>query len=550
MKTIVCNDKIDWMKVSKLVDKDNLEIIIPNFYIGIRRNRHFFEKLKYTLKYFKSSGVKNVLTFIYDANFNYIYQENCHKLRNLTFKSDICLFSHDGEYIDGVDLLDDRFNSKEDNVNFYLLCKSKVNKLNGNGFRIKPLEEDSESAKKYLQHKTTGRYFLDASSTKICGVSYEFKTDFNKKDNYGYGRGKTFKEAREIADLESVERYASQYYVYKHKEIYGKFEELYKLGAINPKNFLLESWSNISEESNLYWKEAQSLLTGKKVLVPEDLVYYGNDYYRLRYKRCISDSSNGVALGGTYSEAIIGALMELMERNCFLNTWFGKKEGIQITNFHDFLNDDLREKVLQAEQEGLKIRVFDISMDTGVYVIWCLIENNNPNAHMYSYSAAGANINLDSAIKSALLETLVGINVQENNRTQVPSVKSIVTSDDHIAFYGNRKNKNYLSFVDSFPKKEYRENSIDHSFSYQEDVVQFLINTIKAHYKDIYITNLTSKELANLGLFIVKAIVPGMLPMTFGEKSLRVNVGAVNEIRKSYGLPIIKSIRQQPHPFP
>lgn len=43
MKTIVCNDKIDWMKVSKLVDKDNLEIIIPNFYIGIRRNCHFLK---------------------------------------------------------------------------------------------------------------------------------------------------------------------------------------------------------------------------------------------------------------------------------------------------------------------------------------------------------------------------------------------------------------------------------------------------------------------------------------------------------------------------
>ena len=69
-------------------------------------------------------------------------------------------------------------------------------------------------------------------------------------------------------------------------------------------------------------------------------------------------------------------------------------------------------------------------------------------------------------------------------------------------------------------------------------------------YEDIYVVNLTSKEMEELGIYTVKVIVPGLLPITFGVQNERVSMSRINQERSRRGLEEGRLVSPYPHPFP
>src|SRR5690606_40616130 len=68
------------------------------------------------------------------------------------------------------------------------------------------------------------------------------------------------------------------------------------------------------------WEWGWSLRDARPVLVPSRLVYYsiptaGDNF--------VFECSNGCAIGGCTEEAVLGGLLELVERDAFLNAWYG-----------------------------------------------------------------------------------------------------------------------------------------------------------------------------------------------------------------------------------
>ena len=62
--------------------------------------------------------------------------------------------------------------------------------------------------------------------------------------------------------------------------------------------------------------------------------------------------------------------------------------------------------------------------------------------------------------------------------------------------------------------------------------------------------NLTSKEMEELGIYTVKVIVPGLLPITFGVQNERVSMSRINQERSRRGLEEVRLVSPYPHPFP
>ena len=68
------------------------------------------------------------------------------------------------------------------------------------------------------------------------------------------------------------------------------------------------------------WVWGYSFLQERPILVPELLAYYslscGEGF--------VYETSNGCALGGSLEEAIFHAIMEVVERDSFLLTWYAR----------------------------------------------------------------------------------------------------------------------------------------------------------------------------------------------------------------------------------
>lgn len=556
-------NKISWGKIDKKVSKQDVCLCLPGYFILIRKNSNFLVNINNKINYFINKHKSNWLTFINDANFSKIKNTNNIKLsdiadfyRKIDEVHDLYIITTDLKIIDFEDFIYSREKDSRTKDNLFYYIKSKQNFIEDiNNIRSESLYSAGTSANLFLKNRTVGRYFIDASSIDFASACYEFKTLGSKANNYGYGRSWNFKDATNIALLEGVERYISQYYAYNNVnyEVFGSFNYLTSNGrcCVMPSRLILETNSNVNNDSKLYWTEAQSIVDGKKCLVPEDVAFYGNNFYRDNYQRRINDSSNGVALGSTYTEAIINGILELIERHSFLTTWYGEIPGKKINNYKEYLDENTIISVNKFLKRGFQINLYEISFIEDVYVVWCLIRNFDKDAKMFSYNAAGSGITLRGAIKAAIVESVVGMSVQNENHTIMPDkVKTIKTLEDHIDFYGNNTVKDLYDFVNESKSFSLKTNTIFNSTKTQEDILEIIEKKILDEFDDIYVVNLTSNELKKHNLFGVKCIIPGMFPMTFGDKSQRLNKDYINKQRRKNGINEIDEIKLLPHPFP
>ncbi|BCX31508.1 hypothetical protein LTWDN19_20750 (plasmid) [Latilactobacillus curvatus] len=562
MKVLNFKESIDWDLVDKETNTGDIIVNIPQYFIGFKQNNDVLSKLNNMIDSMKNNNSNHWLSFFYDANFNTVrksIEESINpQISNMTLLKDVSLISNGGEILDDINLLDTSFVDKADYIdvnNFMFGNKHKFK--DRKTFRVLNSQEVGKSAGEFLTRKTLGRYHLDPACSPFVGVAYEYKTPTYKQFNYGYGRAFDFKTAKNLANLEAVERYASEFYAYdfSKKTKYGSYKTLKSSGinVINPNRFTLEEKSKVTNQTEMFWTQGQALKDGTQVWIPEDLVVYGNNPSRKNYIRNINDSSNGVALGSNYTESMICALLELIERHSFLAVWYGGLKGRRVSNAKDFLDEDKRRVVEDLENENIELNFFEISVIENVFVVWGLVKNNGKNATMATYTSAGAGFSLKDALDAAVTEVVVGYRVQANYHEHFPNIpRKIKTIDDHIEYYGNPKNENEFEFIKEFSTEVFntQEPNIFDQYKSQEDLLNWLVTQKLNEFEDIYFVNLTSEKMAEHNLFVVKALIPGMLPMTFGSQSLRINVDTINKLRSSRSMSKISNIIPRAHPFP
>lgn len=551
------NKVLNWQEITELVKQETLALSVPNGLIVIKQNDNLLSDINFFIQVLKTLKVNHWFKFYYDGQFDYLdTSTNYDKyIDESELDNDVSLFSDEGKKLDGFNFIKQEFLSLKDTNNLLDKISKEVNTINSSdSFRVNRLSDIGKSAQKFLSYHTFGRYHLDPAAAPFTGVAYEYKTPSYNQFNYGYGRSFDFLTAKHIASLEAVERFASEFYCYtfeNNTKCFSYNELKNNFYTLPLDEITLEEGSQLTNDSKLYWTLAQDIRTGNEIYVPEDLVYYGNNPSREGYIRDMNDSSNGVALGSTYTEAMICALLELIERHSFLMTWYGNVPGRRIENYENYLSTKEMSVIKRVSEKGARINLFEISVFEDVYVVWGLITNKQEGTSISTYTSAGAGFSVDEAVKAALMEVSVGYLVQENYHEEAPSIpENISTIDDHIDYYANPLNTFEFDFVKNFEKFTDRENNLLAKYHSQEEILNHLLNTTLKDYKRIIFANLTSKEMADNKLFVVKAIMPEFLPMTFGAGNLRISLSNINKSRKLLNLDVICQFNRRPHPFP
>ena len=564
MKRLKVSGKFRWIDLEDIVKKEDVILCFPEFFLGIKKNERFLKQLHQTIQQLDELELSHWITFFDNSDFsnqeneiNYLYDFISDKEKDVSIvlNSDISMISLNLDTIDELYFLDKQFSDLKSEINFNDIILSNKHKIqNMDNWRYMPIDKIGKTAECFLKRKVYGRYHLDPAASPFTGIAFEYKNPQYNQFNYGYGRSFSFLNSKYIASLEAVERYASQFYTYNYKNssIYTSFKKISKV-AVSPKRFGLEKNSNIDDNSELFWTQVYSVAENKYVFIPEDLVFYGNEPTRKNYIRDINDSSNGVALGSTVSEALICSLMELIERHSFLSVWYGEMKGQKIVNFEKILSEDEKKALNIVTSEGACVELFEISTFKNIYVVWGLVRNASENSTMATYTSAGSGFTLEQAIRSAFMEVTIGYLVQKNYHKKFPRVPDEVLSiDDHIDFFGNPINQTEFDFVNSWEELDYQKVKSENisEFSNQEEILRDLIKNISKSYPMIYFANLTSNFMAKNNLYVTKAIVPGFLPMTFGEKNLRISLDMINKVRLENNQTALDSINYRPHPFP
>ena len=130
------------------------------------------------------------------------------------------------------------------------------------------------------------------------------------------GKGIRPVDAKAGALMEAIERQTALYAPLATVE--GSFRELRRgrLAVADPQTFNQKLRDSYDEDRAYLWTEVYDLMASEPVLVPAGLVGYGPRYGKAR-SPFQENSSNGLASGNCFEEAVCHGLCELVERDAF-----------------------------------------------------------------------------------------------------------------------------------------------------------------------------------------------------------------------------------------
>ncbi|QSO53694.1 YcaO-like family protein [Alicyclobacillus curvatus] len=391
----------------------------------------------------------------------------------------------------------------------------------------------------------------------------------------GAGHALSKQSATTAAILESLERVCGRLPLGKQTTIYDSYANL-RLSAIHPRCFgehdddLYDNcefeFEKFRDEEKYRWVWAHSFARGEAVLVPEQIAYFGA--VKKGELRFVYETSNGCAVGASIEEAILHGVFEVIERDLFLNMWYGRIPLPELDVEADSPME-VRAWYAQLSGQGFVIRLFNLSLDLDVPAVLAVAINPQhtaPNLLM----AAGCHLNPYQAMTSALRELAVQVaSVTKMSadkfakaRTMYADSRNVRSMRQHVLVNALPESFDRAAFIFKHPdgratvKESYSDWMQQFGVASKDikPILEAVLTYLHNHGFDVLVVNQTSIELKSGGLSCVKVLVPGMLPMTFGHSRRRVNgLTRVLNLPQQLGivphaLPI-SELNPYPHPF-
>lgn len=384
------------------------------------------------------------------------------------------------------------------------------------------------------------------------------------------GRTHSFSLSKATAILEGLERYCGMSPRGKKTNVHGSFRELEDI-ALNPLTLGVHTNEHYNRDSFPFkpfdpdyeqnWVWGYSLLQSRPLLVPESIAYYSLGHR----DAFVYETSNGCAIGGSLEEAIFHGILEIVERDAFLLTWYAELPlpRLDLSSANDTELQLMLERLRTIT--GYELYVFNATMEHGIPSIWVIAKNTRQDG-MNLVCAGGAHMEPIRAVKNAIHEIagmlLITDEELEQKREKYENCLQdpylVSQMEDHSMLYGLKEAEERLHFLlrDDDPVQTFQEMNALQSFDMDltSDLHQ-LLNRLHQSGLEVIVVDQTVPLIEKNGLHCVKVIIPGMLPMTFGHHLTRVTgLDRVYTVPMTLGYwaePLTnESLNPHPHPFP
>lgn len=251
----------------------------------------------------------------------------------------------------------------------------------------------------------------------------------------------------------------------------------------------------------LPWIKAESLVSGKEILIPQALANINSSFSRPEFSYFLI-SSNGMAAGNSKKEATCHALYEVIERDVFYQ--WGKlsldARNDTLLDINSIHSPVIRELIAQIKKAHLDIKIWDISSILGIPSFHCGIYNKDIYSPLGFFSGTGTHLDQKIALSRAITEAV-----------QARAALISGNRDDVFPEYYYQQKQLSLSVLknpiengkkplDKCPKIHFEE-------SFSSNVKQLSTILQKRGYEEIFIVDHTKSE---VGIPVMQTIIPKM----------------------------------------
>jgi len=384
------------------------------------------------------------------------------------------------------------------------------------------------------------------------------------------GRTHSYADSEMTAILEGLERYCGLSPRGKQTAVHDSYRNVMDQ-ALNPVLVGVHAkemyerpdfpFLPFDQDRPIDWVWGYSLLQERPILVPELLSYYSSGCGH----GFVYETSNGCALGGSLEEAIFYGILEVVERDSFLVTWYAQ---LQLSPLDPYSAGDLELNLMierLREVALFDIYLFNSTMEHGIPSIWAIAKNRTDKG-VNLICAAGAHPDPVRAAKGAIHELsgmMLSLNEKlEQNRMQYEQMLHdpflVRQMEDHSMLYSLKQAEERLHFLlhNNRPSLTFEEAfkvKVKHA-DLTEDLKDVL-HALREINLDVIVVDQSTPETLQNGLHCVKVLIPGMLPMTFGQHLVRLT-GLERVLRVPMELGYTQKplspdqLNDYPHPFP
>ncbi|GIJ56054.1 TOMM precursor leader peptide-binding protein [Virgisporangium aurantiacum] len=299
------------------------------------------------------------------------------------------------------------------------------------------------------------------------------------------------------------------------------------------------------------WVWGWSLRDEKPILVPLVLTYY---HHAPKSERFVQECSNGCASGSSLVEAVYCGLSEVVERDAFLLSWYGRIALPEIDPATS-TRAETRMMVDRLRMYGYRPRFFDArTATTPMPVVVGVAERVDRGIGALCFGA-GAGLDPEDALASALDEIATdSLLLRGRTERDLPRLRELAADfdlvralHDHPMLYGVPEMRRHAEFLLHRRSRLVPVAAVRPRIAPGADLaedVRRCVTALAGEGFDVIVVDQTSPEQREMGLHTVSVLVPGLVPIDFGWRRQRVLT-----------MPRLRAVaagavNPAPHPFP
>jgi ribosomal protein S12 methylthiotransferase accessory factor len=366
-----------------------------------------------------------------------------------------------------------------------------------------------------------------------------------KPFSYGGGASMSRDIAMAKAICECVERYCSA--IYDLHDFHLTTARKATFETVSPDSFVLFSsrqyeqkgmpYECFSYDAYVRWVETLNLTTGQSIWVPAALVYL--PYYNESNDEAMiaPPISTGLATGLDLNRATISAILEVVERDAFCKCWYERLSPVHLKS--ESLPESIQKIVARFQRAGYAVDILNITTDLGIPVIMAIARGDRPDAPAVSV-ATSASLFPFEAITKSLEELAMTLRYQrELEKNEYKNTG--LAGDMHLKFWNDRSRRSEAEFLwNNKHSIDFSELHVGTNNTSSKHTLDELVSRLSCGGFVCLAREITSPDIQQLGLSVVRALVPGLQPLWFGENMVAQGGSRLNCTEPN---PLL-------HPFP
>lgn len=326
----------------------------------------------------------------------------------------------------------------------------------------------------------------------------------------GFGAAADQEQARNVAIMECAERWAQ--FGRLPKPVVRDCAEALGSDALDPRDFGLYAPHQYATpglvpfdpQAPLDWLPVIEVATGAKRLIPVEFMHPQCQRQR---PVLVAETSSGTAISFDADHAVNAATCELVERDAAMMLWYRRPQVpvLPIAYFPEAISSDVR--AVTAEGFVVLVARIDIDIVVPTFLVLAL------KGARFSFGL-GTHPDPEAALRHALVELGGALRSREPSDRYVHlPLSQVLRPEHHRGLYDNGPlQPSFRAFLDAtLVRTEPHVGWGNAGASRAVDVG-----------RPTYVGDLTPPELADRGAHVARALVPGLIPLSFGFHRLRL----------------------------